>query len=263
MVAPVVACLTSTIPAPRTVPNAPVPAAAHVRAPFAASRSRAPVARRGIGESRKVARATGPAMSTGLRIVVSLARRHLWVLDRGDTLLSAPAAVASGRSLDFAGRHWTFHAPRAPRTVIAKERNPVWHPPDWLYAETARDYGLALARLRRGHPVRLRDGDLLGVHGDVVGITDAASGRFAALPVDEQIVFDDTLYIPPFTTRNRHVTGALGRYALELGNGYLIHGTPEHDSVGEAVTHGCIRLDDADLKWLYRHVPVGTPVYIH
>lgn len=201
--------------------------------------------------------------AVGMRIVVSLARRHLWVLDRDDTLLSAPAAVASGRSLEFAGRHWTFHAPAGPRTVIAKEKDPVWRPPDWLYAETARDYGLALARLRPGHPVRLPDGELLGVHDAVVGLTDPASGRFAALPVHEHIVFDDTLYIPPFATRNRHVTGELGRYALDLGNGYLIHGTPEHDSIGQAVTHGCIRLDDADVRWLYRHVPVGTPVYIH
>ena len=30
-----------------------------------------------------------------------------------------------------------------------------------------------------------------------------------------------------------------------------------------AVTHGCMRLSDPDIEWLYRHVPVGTHVYIY
>ncbi|HEX9564832.1 MAG TPA: L,D-transpeptidase, partial [Gemmatimonadaceae bacterium] len=64
-------------------------------------------------------------------------------------------------------------------------------------------------------------------------------------------------------TLNRMIQGELGRYALDLGDGYLIHGTPDPSSIGRAVTHGCIRLGDRDITWLYRHVPVGTPVYIY
>jgi lipoprotein-anchoring transpeptidase ErfK/SrfK len=33
--------------------------------------------------------------------------------------------------------------------------------------------------------------------------------------------------------------------------------------VGRAVTHGCIRLADDDIAWLFRHIPVGTPVYVY
>jgi lipoprotein-anchoring transpeptidase ErfK/SrfK len=29
------------------------------------------------------------------------------------------------------------------------------------------------------------------------------------------------------------------------------------------VTHGCIRLYDEDIEWLYERVPVGTAVYIY
>ena len=32
------------------------------------------------------------------------------------------------------------------------------------------------------------------------------------------------------------------------------HGTPFKDSIGKAVTHGCIRLSDEDITWLYQHV---------
>jgi len=29
------------------------------------------------------------------------------------------------------------------------------------------------------------------------------------------------------------------------------------------VTHGCLRLNDGDVEWLYLNVPVGTPVFIY
>jgi lipoprotein-anchoring transpeptidase ErfK/SrfK len=86
---------------------------------------------------------------------------------------------------------------------------------------------------------------------------------FQTLPTDEHIVFDETLFIPPMGTKNRRVAGALGKYRLDLGDGYLLHGTPYDKSIGRAVTHGCIRLRDADIEWLYRHVPVGTEVQIY
>ena len=29
------------------------------------------------------------------------------------------------------------------------------------------------------------------------------------------------------------------------------------------MTHGCVRLADDDIEWLYENVPVGTKVYIY
>jgi L,D-transpeptidase YbiS len=82
------------------------------------------------------------------------------------------------------------------------------------------------------------------------------------LPVSEHIVFDSTLFIPPVDTHNRRLSGELGRYALDLGNGYLLHGTQDQKSVGIDPTHGCIRLGDDDLEWLYRRIPVGATVVV-
>jgi lipoprotein-anchoring transpeptidase ErfK/SrfK len=76
------------------------------------------------------------------------------------------------------------------------------------------------------------------------------------------VVFDSTLFIPPVGTRNRQLEGALGAFALDLGDGYLLHGTPDPTSIGTASTHGCIRLGDADIAWLHDHVPVGAPVHV-
>jgi hypothetical protein len=45
------------------------------------------------------------------------------------------------------------------------------------------------------------------------------------------------------------------------GNRIAVHGTP--GSVGGADSHGCLRASDQDMISLFRHVPLGTPVFIH
>ena len=57
-------------------------------------------------------------------------------------------------------------------------------------------------------------------------------------------------------------TGTLGEYALDLGDGYLIHGTLYERLLGRSVTHGCVRLGREDLRQVYRVAKVGTPVFI-
>ena len=44
--------------------------------------------------------------------------------------------------------------------------------------------------------------------------------------------------------------------------GVGIHGTPEADSIGYSLSHGCIRMLIPSAEWLFDHVTVGTPVYI-
>lgn len=40
------------------------------------------------------------------------------------------------------------------------------------------------------------------------------------------------------------------------------HGTPQRGSVGRAVSHGCVRLYDEDVRRLFEQVGVGTPVTV-
>ena len=44
---------------------------------------------------------------------------------------------------------------------------------------------------------------------------------------------------------------------------YGIHGTANRDSLGKAVTHGCIRLSNEDIPYLYDQLEEGTPIVIH
>jgi lipoprotein-anchoring transpeptidase ErfK/SrfK len=200
--------------------------------------------------------------SIDLRVVISLAGRQLWVLRGGDTVRTAPVGLAEGWAFSFDGKSWTFKTPPGRRRVQRKEADPVWIPPDWHYAERAHQHGFRLKRLSKERGVTLSDGRRLVVRGDEVGLVDVDS-VFAPLPPDEEIIFDSTLYVPPYGTKNRRIVGELGRYRLDLGQGYLLHGTPYQNSIGTATTHGCIRLRDDDIEWLYRNVSIGTPVFIY
>lgn len=44
--------------------------------------------------------------------------------------------------------------------------------------------------------------------------------------------------------------------------GYGIHGTNDPPSIGQAVSHGCIRMYNPDVEQLYERVPIGTVVTI-
>jgi hypothetical protein len=201
------------------------------------------------------------AKSDGFRIIVSLMDRHVWAVIGRDTVLSAPAAVAKGTTLEFGNSKWKFVTPRGTRRVLGKESDPIWQPPEWLYAEVAQEHDLKLGHIYAGKPIKLNDGRTLTVRDGVVGVIE--NGEFGALPTDEHIVFDNTLYVPPLGSQNRKVEGELGKYRLILGDGFLLHGTPYKNSIGLAATHGCVRLRDEDIEWLYDHVPVGTHVYIY
>jgi L,D-transpeptidase ErfK/SrfK len=69
--------------------------------------------------------------------------------------------------------------------------------------------------------------------------------------------------VPPPDDPKRKVEGELGAYVLNLGDGYLIHGTKTPELLGHPVSHGCVRLGADDLKKLYDTVSKGTKVYIY
>ena len=74
---------------------------------------------------------------------------------------------------------------------------------------------------------------------------------------------EENMPIPPISDPDRIVREVLGKYALILGNGYAIHGTNVPSSIGQSVSHGCVRLLNEDIARLYEIVPIGTPVYIY
>jgi lipoprotein-anchoring transpeptidase ErfK/SrfK len=58
---------------------------------------------------------------------------------------------------------------------------------------------------------------------------------------------------------------ALAPHAIQNwsgGNRIAIHSTTETVSIGQPVSHGCLRLTLAEGRWLLSHIPLGTPTLI-
>lgn len=68
---------------------------------------------------------------------------------------------------------------------------------------------------------------------------------------------------PPPGSPERWDSVSLGDYGLYMGDGYIIHGTLFKSLLGRRVTHGCVRLGDEDLEFVYKHAPLGTRVYLY
>ncbi|OGR49915.1 MAG: hypothetical protein A2X40_11435 [Elusimicrobia bacterium GWC2_65_9] len=68
--------------------------------------------------------------------------------------------------------------------------------------------------------------------------------------------------VPPPEDPSRLVEGELGAYVLNLGDGYLIHGTRSTELLGRPASHGCVRVGAEDLDKLYQTVPNGARVFI-
>jgi lipoprotein-anchoring transpeptidase ErfK/SrfK len=46
------------------------------------------------------------------------------------------------------------------------------------------------------------------------------------------------------------------------GTRIAIHSTPDTASIGQAVSHGCVRVTMAEGHWLLNHIPLATPTII-
>lgn len=194
-------------------------------------------------------------------VVVSVAERMLWLVEGADTVLATPVAVGSGDTLSHQRRRWTFRTPPGERRVLRKEADPVWVPPLWHFVERARAAGRPLIELQAGRPHRFPDGSSVRVRSNVVGHL-LANGAWIPWEPGQEVVINGILFVPPLGTENRRVRGELGEFKLDLGDGYLLHGTPHKDSIGTAATHGCIRIPDEALRTIWERVPVGTRVLI-
>lgn len=70
--------------------------------------------------------------------------------------------------------------------------------------------------------------------------------------------------IPVFAEDPRRFQrGTLGSYAIYFLKDIMIHGTLYEVNLGKNITHGCVRVDQQDLSYLYENVETGWPVYVY
>ncbi|HEY8833280.1 MAG TPA: L,D-transpeptidase [Gemmatimonadaceae bacterium] len=218
------------------------------------------------GDSLKALLSESPAAAANQPyIVVSMADHRLWYKQGKEVLYEAPVATGSGKELvgGSAGQ-WRFETPRGRLTVKAKDEDPAWVPPDWHYVEQAHKKGLGIVHLAPGESISTGDGVITTQNGEVVkrysnGSTVSLGGGVEG----KEIVANGNIVVPPYGTTARRYAGVLGTRRLELGDGYGIHGTDHPETIGQSVSHGCVRMRNEDIEKLYPMVQVGTPVYIY
>jgi lipoprotein-anchoring transpeptidase ErfK/SrfK len=231
---------------------------------------------------QSVAQQTEDVPDTGQTIIVSTAENKVYVRREGQTIFEAVCSTGKGTTLALDGKTLVFDTPVGKLHILSKDENPQWVPPDWHYVEEARKNGMRVVRLNPGDaidadtggPARERDSGLwswfrggagsnrvLRVRGNTVIEDDRGVQR--ELPPGTMITAGDALVIPPVDTKQRHFDKVLGRYRLNLGDGYAIHGTQETDKLGQSVSHGCVRLGDDDIARLYAMAHVGDAVIIY
>ena len=100
-------------------------------------------------------------------------------------------------------------------------------------------------------------------------IFETPVGRFSVLGVRSDPVWTkpDWAFVEasePIPTRlsERREYGTLGEYALDLGDGYMIHGTLYERLLGRSVTHGCVRVGRDALREIARSTRSGMQVFI-
>jgi hypothetical protein len=198
-------------------------------------------------------------------LVVSMADHHLWYKQGKEVLFEAPVATGSGKELvGGAAGQWRFETPRGRLVVKGKDENPAWVPPDWHYVEMAHKKGLGIVHLSPGQSIQSGDGVITTQNGEVV----KRYGNGSTVSLGEgkegkEIVAGGNIVVPPYGTSARRYLGVMGTRRLELGDGYGIHGTDHPETIGQSVSHGCVRMRNEDIERLYPMVPVGTPVYIY
>ena len=199
-------------------------------------------------------------------IVVSIEDRELWYKRGNETLFHTQVATGSGKTLVASGgaKRYKFDTPRGRLKVQAKEVDPAWVPPDWHFQEQANKRGLGLARMDRSSVIPAGGGAVVRVKGSEI-VKQLSDGSVIPLEASDgrEIVVNGNIIIPPFGTNQRRYKGVLGTRRLVLGDGYALHGTNVPESIGRAVSHGCVRLRNEDIEKLYDMVAVGTPVYIY
>jgi lipoprotein-anchoring transpeptidase ErfK/SrfK len=220
----------------------------------------------------------------GQTILVSTAENRLFVRRGGKTVLEAVVSTGKGTKLEIGGRTMTFDTPTGRFRIQSKEENPVWVPPDWHYVEEARKKKLDLVRAKPGDIIDAETGQPVAGGGsdlwELLGVEERRPKRVLKVQKDsivevapdgtqkeieprEFIRMGKTLVVPPLGFKQRRIEKTLGRFRLNLGDGYALHGTQALSQLGRSVSHGCVRLADEDLEKLFKMSHVGDEVIIY
>jgi lipoprotein-anchoring transpeptidase ErfK/SrfK len=224
------------------------------------------------------------ARDTRQTIVVSTSENRVYVRSEGKTIFQAICSTGKGTTLVEDGKAMKFETPTGRFRIVSKEENPVWVPPEWHFVEEARKKKKKLVHLTpgaaidvaTGNPAERKSGGVWSLFrgeqkpsGRVLQVKNNTvveiqpDGTERELPGGQVIETRDAIVVPPYGSPQRKFEKVLGSHRLNIGSGYALHGTLAVDQLGRSVSHGCVRLGDADIRKLYDMSNVGDQVIIY
>lgn len=109
-----------------------------------------------------------------------------------------------------------------------------------------------------------REGRRVRRFGAVVGTTGTPTPHGLAAIYERNRQPDPRAFLGPWVLSLTSLSNVLESFGGGPGR-VGIHGRAGaslHDPLGSARSHGCIRIDNRDVSWMARRVPVGTPVRV-
>jgi L,D-transpeptidase YbiS len=76
-----------------------------------------------------------PVDVDGRYVVISLEEHRLYVMEGQQVQWETAVGTGTGTRLEGAGQKWDFSTPRGMFRVQFKEKDPVWHVPEWAFVE--------------------------------------------------------------------------------------------------------------------------------
>jgi lipoprotein-anchoring transpeptidase ErfK/SrfK len=182
-------------------------------------------------------------------------KRCLMVLCYG-----AAGLLAAGAWQDQVNARWRFEEPFV-STRLVRLATVITQAPDTLMTANTR----VVISLSRRRLTLYQNDEVRGEFTVAIGQDDweTPAGDFAIRdmrtdPVWQHPITKEAIGPGPSNPLGSRWIGFLVEGQYHIG----IHGTNQETLIGEAVSHGCVRMLEADIHTLYSHVKVGTPIKV-
>ena len=173
----------------------------------------------------------------------------------------AAGLLAAGSWLDYYYPNgWNPDAPFQP-TRLTRLTLPLRQAPEGLLTANTRIEVHLQAReiwLYQNEQVILQAPVAVGQDGWQTPIGEFAVRDMRVNPVWRHPITQESVGPGPSNPLGSRWIGFLVEGEYHIG----IHGTNQETLIGEAVSHGCVRMLEKDIQALYSHIQLGTPVIV-
>lgn len=172
----------------------------------------------------------------------------------------AAGLLAAGAWRDQVSSRWRFESPFEP-SRLARQAPTMTQAPETLMTANTR----VVISLSRRRLTLYQNDEVRGEFPVAIGQDEwqTPTGNFAVRdlrtnPIWQHPITKEAIGPGPSNPLGSRWIGFLVKEQYHIG----IHGTNQETLIGEAVSHGCVRMLEKDVQSLYSHLRIGTPIKV-